>query len=269
VRDIYVTAVDGSGTWPLVEHPANDLFPQWAPDGSRVFFASDRTGALGLWMARVADGRAIGEPEVISSDMGRMNPLGFTRAGAFYYHLRTGLVDAYTVAIDPQTEGIAARPDPVAPNYIGSNVSSAWSPDGQEVAYVSIRSIARADRFSRTLSIRNLETGEERDLWPALAFFLMPQWSLDGRSILVRGNDLDGRCCLQQVDVASRRVTHIPSPIARPPATTNGSLVTRSYSRETETIVSHDLFAGTEATIVDIHVLGLDRFSAAAAWTSV
>jgi len=172
----------------------------------------------------------------------------------------TGLVDAYTVAIDPQTEGIAARPDPVAPNYIGSNVSSAWSPDGREVAYVSIRSIARADRFSRTLSIRNLETGEERDLWPALAFFIMPQWSLDGRSILVRGNDLDGRCCLQQVDVASRRVTHIP--LADSQATghyqwqSGHSIV---FARN-GTIVSHDLFAGTEATIVDIHVLGLDRF---------
>ena len=35
-------------TRAVVEHAANDLFPQWSPAGDRVFFASDRTGALGL-----------------------------------------------------------------------------------------------------------------------------------------------------------------------------------------------------------------------------
>jgi Tol biopolymer transport system component len=163
VRDIYVIATDGSGEWPLVEHPANDLFPLWSSDGDRLFFASDRTGALGLWMIHLADGHALGEPEVVSVDMGRMNPVGLTRSGEFYYHLKTGLVDAYTVSIDPLTGSVTGKPQPVAPNYIGSNISSNWSPDGRYLAYVSIRSIARnVDRFSRTLSIRDMETGQER-----------------------------------------------------------------------------------------------------------
>jgi serine/threonine-protein kinase len=207
VRDIHVLPTDGGGEWPLVEHPANDLFPLWAPDGNKIFFASDRTGALGLWSIRVVDGHPVGDAEVVSGNMGLMNPLGVTRDGAFYYHLRTGLVDAYTVSVDPILG--AGKPQPVAPNYVGSNISSTWAPDGRHLAYVSIRSAARADRYSRTLSIRDMETGAERDVWPALAFFIMPQWSPDGRTIAVRGNGLQGQCCLQLIDVASGRVTHI------------------------------------------------------------
>jgi len=262
VRDIRVFAVDGSGDWPIVEHPANDLFPLWSPDGGRIFFASDRTGALGLWSVRMGDGRATGDPEAISADMGRMNPLGITRDGAFYFHLRTGLVDAYTIGFDATTGTTTGKPEPVAPNYIGSNISSTWSPDGRRVAYVSIRSVARADRYSRTLSIRDVATGKERDIWPALGFFIMPSWSPDGRTVVVRGNDLSGQCCLQLIDVGSGQVTYVPLDDGLTAGhyqwTPDGrSLV---FARR-DIITSRDLATGHETELLNVHAAGIDRLT--------
>ena len=49
----------------LVKHPANDMDPVWVPDGSAIVFISDRTGALGAWLLRVAEGRAQSEPEML------------------------------------------------------------------------------------------------------------------------------------------------------------------------------------------------------------
>ena len=261
VRDVHVLAIDRGEEWPLVRHPANDLYPLWSPDGDRVFFASDRTGALGLWAVHVANGHAIAEPEVVSSDMGRMNPLGVTRAG-FFHHVRTGLVDAYTVPFDAAHATVIGTPQPVAPNYIGSNISSAWSPDGRRVAYVSIRSVARADRYSRTLSIHDVDTGGERDLWPALAFFIMPQWSPDGRTVAVRGNDLSGRCCLQLIDVRTGVVTHV----ALHDSPTTGHYQWTADGRSLffarkNVIVEHNLTTGREAGVFDVRAAGVDRFT--------
>jgi len=49
-RDIFVLATDGSREVRLVEHPANDIFPVWTPDGKAVLFASDRSGAMDAWI---------------------------------------------------------------------------------------------------------------------------------------------------------------------------------------------------------------------------
>ena len=45
-RDIFLLSTDGSREIPLIQHPANDFFPVWAPDGKRILFVSDRTGSL-------------------------------------------------------------------------------------------------------------------------------------------------------------------------------------------------------------------------------
>ena len=42
--DIYVMDADGSGVRQLVDSPGLDDKPQWSPDGSRIAFATTRTG---------------------------------------------------------------------------------------------------------------------------------------------------------------------------------------------------------------------------------
>jgi serine/threonine protein kinase/Tol biopolymer transport system component len=268
-RDIYVVATDGSGEWPLVEHPASDMFPSWMPDGHRVLFTSDRTGALGLWMIRIVEGRAIGEPEVLSRDMGRMTPLGPTNAGGFFFRLETGLVDVYTVSLDSVSGTVVGKPQPVLPNRVGSNISSDWSADGRHLAYVKIKNPAgpaQGDPFSRALSIRDISTAQERDLWPALAFFIAPRWAPDGRSVLVNGVDLKQRTGLHRVDVSSGRVT--PAlldddriKIGWPRWMTGDVIAFQNLGSDGPSIVSYDLSSGAERKLAAVKDLGVDRLT--------
>ena len=74
-RDIFLLATDGSREIPLIEHPANDTGPMWTPDGTKVVFASDRTGSTSAWVVRLADGNAQGPPELVKPDLGRFMAL--------------------------------------------------------------------------------------------------------------------------------------------------------------------------------------------------
>jgi len=84
--------------------------PLWSPDGGKVLFASDRTGASGIWAVGVADGKARGAPALVKANMGRFSPLGFSRQGSYYYGLDTATQDIYVADGGPgdrQGAGVA------------------------------------------------------------------------------------------------------------------------------------------------------------------
>jgi serine/threonine-protein kinase len=268
-RDIYVIATDGSGEWPIVEQPGSDMLPTWVPDGNRVLYTSDRTGALGVWIVAVEDGRAVGEPEVLSRDMGRMSPIGPTSTGAFFYRQETGLVDVHTVSLDPVSGMVTGKSEPVLPSRVGSNISSDWSADGNYLAYVKIKNpagAAQADPYSRALSIHDVRSRQERDLWPALAFFIAPRWSPDGRSILVSGVDLKQRVGLHRVDVRTGRVEPaiIDNDRTRTswPRWVSANVITfANFGSDDPSIVSRNLISGAQTRLATIRALGVDRLT--------
>ena len=59
-RDVWIVATSGGLPQKFTEDPAIDTHPAWSPDGSQIAFASDRSGALHLWIAPVKEGRAAG-----------------------------------------------------------------------------------------------------------------------------------------------------------------------------------------------------------------
>jgi len=189
-RDLFIARVDGSDERLLVAHPAGDFAPVWTPDGERVLFASDRSGAVDLWNVDASDPTP-GEPTLVHRGLGRMWLLGLTDGGTYYYQAVVGTVEVYGAPI--LADGRLGPRVPLGSSYSGSNISSAWSPDGREVAYASRRGLLGFDRRSTTLVIRNGDTGTERELVPALNGFLVRSWSPDGRRILVGGTDFAGR----------------------------------------------------------------------------
>jgi Tol biopolymer transport system component len=48
--EIFVMDADGSGVVNLTDNPANDEFPAWSPDGSRIAFQTDRLGELEIFL---------------------------------------------------------------------------------------------------------------------------------------------------------------------------------------------------------------------------
>jgi hypothetical protein len=85
---LYILAADGSHETGVAGAATEDSFPVWAPDGSRVFFISDRlTRSVDLLSVAVRDGRVIGAPSVVKSGMGWAPLVGITRAGVLHYVL--------------------------------------------------------------------------------------------------------------------------------------------------------------------------------------
>jgi Tol biopolymer transport system component/beta-lactamase regulating signal transducer with metallopeptidase domain len=191
-RDIYLLASDGNHETRLVQHPADDLVAGWAPDGQQLLFASDRTGSLGAWRVRIAEGRAQAAPELVMREMGDWSPLRLTRNGSLFYGLRAGIMDVYTATLDPTTGQLLAPPQPVNPRLVGFNSSPAWSPDGRYLAYqTKERDALRAPgywRWASRVTIRSVESGETRDLSLKHPIRIgQPSWSADGGSLLAFG----------------------------------------------------------------------------------
>jgi Tol biopolymer transport system component len=199
-RDIFVLSVDGSNDAPLIEESSNDILLDWCPDGQSLLFRSDRTGSWDAWRIRVKDGRAGGPPELIKKDIGEIQPLGFTHQGFFYFMNSTGGWDIRTAKIDLSAGRVIEGPKNLCEKSLGRNVSAAWSPDGESVAY-----IASAPGRGLVIRIRSEETGEEREISPQPGMYGI-EWFPDGSSLKVYGEDEDGNRGLFRIDVRTGAV---------------------------------------------------------------
>jgi len=207
-RDVYIVPVSGGSAVPLVEHPADDLFLGWSPDGQRILFGSDRAGVIGAWILPVSQGRPQGSARLVRPGMGRISPLGLTRDGAFYYTVQTGGEDIYIADIDPATGRAVSPPTPLLPRFAGANSAPAWSTDGRFLAFIWQLPGEWRSR-SASLVIRTVETGAERRLSPHFNhFYSSIHWSRDGRSFYVPGVE-KARTGLFRVDMQAGDITEV------------------------------------------------------------
>ncbi len=134
--EIFVLSLEGGQEAPLVRLPYGGWYPFWMPDGKKVLFISDRTGAKGFWAIDVVEGKPEGIPRLLKDGVGRGGrPNGFTRRGAFYYSTNTSIADVYITELDSAEGKMMRQPVPAAPRLVGSNSAPSWSPDGRRLAY--------------------------------------------------------------------------------------------------------------------------------------
>ena len=212
--DIFTLDLKGGEETPLVQHSADDCVFGWSPDGNWVLFLSDRSGTLGLWAIRVADGKPQGAPVGVNPSAGRIAPLGFTQDGSFYYADVKAARDIYAARVDFETGKVLAPPEKAIERFEGSNMNPRYSPDGKSLAYVSRRgSMVFPTNRAKALCIHSLESGGERvfmDEFVSLGVRAVagPRWSADSRSIAVAGwRQLSGLAGLYLVNLDTGKVT--------------------------------------------------------------
>lgn len=251
-RDLFLLATDGSRELVLAKHPADDIALGWVPHSKSVLFASNRAGTMDTWIVQVEDGKPVGEPELVKKDIGRIDPLGFSNKGAFYYALPTGMQEVYVAAFDQATGRLSAPAAPATQRSVGSNSDPFWSPDGRLLAFISGRKRMRSGLirdFDTRLVIRSIDSGEERELFPKVTTLYGPRWSPDGRSIIARAYDRKGRQDIYAIDVLTGDATSMVQGEGYDPVLSPDGK-TLFYRRNTTSIIARDLEKGRE---IEVH----------------
>ena len=155
-----------------LDHEGSNAYPVWSRDGSRVFFASNRSGDWDLYEVSAGGGPA----KRLLARRGNQFPASEAPDGTLLFMERAkgSAADLWTLSPDGT----------VAPFLVSSfsKVDAQLSPDGRTVAYVSdetgreevyVRSVARAG----DVVALSTEGGRE------------PRWSPDGKEIFYRRGD--------------------------------------------------------------------------------
>ncbi|MEE8604975.1 MAG: tetratricopeptide repeat protein, partial [Candidatus Aminicenantaceae bacterium] len=180
--DLFLISVENGHEKALVEHPSEDFFLGWSPDGKWVLFASDRTGTVDAWIIPVKEGKPLGPPELIKKGIGNIDPLGFTMKGDFYYSSSKQMVDVYFFTMDPETGEVTSKPKKATLPGEGRNSYPVYSPDGRYLAY---RRDSMRSGGANSLCIFSFETGKEREFPLEIRVVLPPKWSHDGQNIFL------------------------------------------------------------------------------------
>ncbi len=269
-RDIFLLSTDGIREIPLVEHPSHDELLGWAPDGKNIIFASDRNGTFSLWNIKIAEGKSLGKPELVRSNMGSIEPLGFTREGSFYFGYLQKSNNIFAAKLHPETGKILSLPKKTVTRFEGYNQSPIYSPDGKYLAFISRRfpltiypDYTIAKLGGNVLCIRSLETGKEREIFPILKNkFFHPRWSHDGRSVFVKVMDTNG---IYRIDAQTGNVTSVlqddkmdASPFELSPDGKTIFYVRRDRENKTYQFTAQDLESGDQIELYrsegDLHI---------------
>jgi Tol biopolymer transport system component len=209
--DIFILALDSGRGMPLVEHPANDINPDWTPDGKGILFFSNRTGTTGAWWIPVAEGMPQGDPELVKPDLGQdVAAMGFTSDGSYYYGVHTEMSDVYIAEMDLAKGKLISGPSAATQRFVGSNSKPDWSPDGRQLIFFSKRGPGYWG--ARAVCVRSTESGEVRELPSKLDRMAGARWSPDGRSLLGMANHPTEGIGLFQIDVQTGDFVAVPRP---------------------------------------------------------
>lgn len=186
--DLYVVAASGGAVRRLTHLSALMRGFDWLPDGSGLVFASNHGGTEALYRVDLADGRvtALGVAPAQMPDIAR-------HGEALVYEVPRTRSIMQGVLLDGGFSGGAE----ITPST-GSDAHAALSPDSGRLAFVSDRG------GSPQLWLHDSDGRQTYALTrDAGATFLYPQWSADGRRVLVtrrRG----GRGELVEIDLGSQ-----------------------------------------------------------------
>lgn len=184
IADIWTVRVDGSQEQNLTKHPANENFPDWSPDGSKIAFMSDRSGKRAIYVMN-ADGSDT--RRLIAGEFEDSDPAWSPDGARIAFARKTGTTEAQIFVAAADGSGATA-----VTSGAGLRYGASWSPDSKEIAYTHHR-YAR-DRYQNPdihIAAANGSGTHEVTSFGGFnttcPFARDPSWSPDGTTILVYG----------------------------------------------------------------------------------
>ncbi len=203
--DIYALDLNGGEPRALVRGNGNDLVMGWDPDGSGIFFYSNRELTRAIWRLSVADGRARGEPELVRADVWDLIPMGFS-GDQYFYHVVRESPQIRTATLDIEAGRVVNPPAPIREPSEGWSREPAWSPDGRYLAFLDYPMGVPWEVSQARLGIRSVHTGETRYLPFPFPSGSRPWWLPDARTLTVFGR-YQGTPGVYRLDLQSGVVT--------------------------------------------------------------
>lgn len=221
--DVYLMTADGRNEVVVAGHPAEDELLGWTPDGSALLFRSDRSGTWDIWSVRIAGGKPQGEPELLRKDFGGSSRVaGIAPDGSLYYRTITPSGRLYLGELDIETGKVLVPPAPVTTRYNGAPARIGWAPDGKRLLYVSFGSAI--GNGNNNLTLRSVDTGEERFLATSLRNIWDIRWAPDSRSLLAFGMTVAGNA-LFRVDADTGELTRLAEGRMAPKISRDGTVM--------------------------------------------
>jgi Tol biopolymer transport system component len=175
-RDIWVRDLERDTSSRLTFDEGDDYRPVWSPDGTRIFFASDRTGPY-VCMAKAANG--MGAEEQIYKDKEiNVTPESVSADGKWLVLNRTGPGVPGTVVVLPAD----GKGDAVTLPGTTAQLFGRISPDGRFIAYQS--------NETRTPEIYVQTWPPGGGKWQiSNGGGVQPRWGVDGKDLFYRTPD--------------------------------------------------------------------------------
>jgi TolB protein len=155
----------------LTNHPADDLYPAWSPDGKMLAFASRRDGNAEIYTLTIETGELRRITNQTSEEwLPSWSPDGKRLA---YQSDRHGQSDIYVCALDGSNEARLT-------NMVGNHEAPHWSPDGKSLAFDSDAELAGEVSNVISVNVMGVEGGDPKRLTLHGEY---PRWSPDGKQI--------------------------------------------------------------------------------------
>jgi len=252
-RDLYLIASAGGDEIPLHRHPANDHSPQWVPDGSGVFFLSDRTGITEGWLLSTEPGQPSSAAGISVENLGNVLLMGFSRDGTLFYWQRKYANNIFVGQMDFETGELLVPLEQVSFGLSGTNIGPAWSLDQGSLAWIS-----NAHDVPMLLAVRDLESGQTKIVETGLDRYMRSlRWTPDGR-VGAMGRGTSGPWGIWTMDPATGAITDVlvgtssgGSTLFSPLFSPDGQRL--YYSRRgSDALFSRDLATGVEFEVLNL-----------------
>ena len=182
-RDLYTVASTGGTPVRVTNDSAIDWSPVWSPDGTFVYFSSDRGTAMNLWRIAVdeSSGMVRGAPEPVTAGVQAAAALPrFSKDGSrLAFKSRIGSTNPVAIPFDPVS--LRAGTPVLLDTRNNIRVPSGVSPDGKQIAFFSIGE-SQEDLFIASVD------GPTRRVTDDAARDRQPVFTPDGRSLLFYSN---------------------------------------------------------------------------------